>query len=210
MKLNKFVAYTILLLLFFPAAGFCQAWVKYDSIAQVKLKKNDLQGAIDEYTKALQADAGNTYLHGKRGDLRSKMNDYRGAIEDFTKVLERIQDATYYYQRGICFYMLKSYTEALADFDATVKDMPDISYELYFFRGNIKFKLQDVKGSIDEYTKSIEMRPGYAKAYYNRGVSKYFSDQKAEACKDITKAKELGFTDVDPMIKKYCDYYSTH
>ena len=208
MKLNIFCIIFIPIL--FPVISFSQTWVQYDSIAQLKLKKNDLQGAVQEYTKALQADGQNYYMYGRRGAVMLKMQDYKNAVSDFTKFLQRAPDATYYYQRGICFYMLKSYKEALADFDTTISYMPDISYEIYFYRGNIKFKLEDIKGSIDEYTKSIQMKPGYAKAYYNRGVSKYFGDQKAEACKDITKAKQLGFTDVDPTIKKYCDYYGAH
>jgi tetratricopeptide (TPR) repeat protein len=146
------------------------------------------------------------YFH--RGKIKQTLHDYKGSIADFTKAIKFTPDAGTYYLRGISKYILDDYTGAMHDFDSTILYDPDISYELYFYRGNIKFKLHDYSGSIVEYTKSINMQPGYAKAYFNRGVSKYYTDQKADVCADIKKAKELGFTDDNAAIRKYCDYYT--
>ncbi|HWB25817.1 MAG TPA: tetratricopeptide repeat protein [Chitinophagaceae bacterium] len=209
MNLNYF----LLSLLFGFLFSFCasgQSALQYDTIANNKLKNKDLKGALDAYNKGIKADPTYRALYMGRGEVKADLGDYKGSIADFSQCIKIYPDEIAYYQRGICYYMLDDYKHALADFDSTVYYAPDLSYELYFFRGNIKFKLQDLPGSIEEYTKSIAMKPDYAKAYYNRGVSKYFGDQKQEACKDISKAIALGFKDIDPKIKKYCDYYSAH
>ena len=200
----------VLVVLLLPCIASGQAWKTCDSIAQVKLKKGDLKGALDAFNKAIDTDNNNSFLYNQRADVKVKLKDYNGSIDDYTKAINIFHGTGSYYLRGMSWYMLKNYKEALADFDTTISMELALTYEVYFLRGNIKFKLLDYKGSIADYTTSIEMKPGYAKAYYNRGVSKYYGDQKTEACKDVDKAKELGFTDIDPLVKKYCDYYNSH
>lgn len=140
------------------------------------------------------------------------MGDLKGAIDDYSKYLAQHRDAMTFYLRAMAYYKINDYKSAMADFEDALKDYPDmnLTYEAHFIMGNIKFKQADLPGSIAEYTKSIELRPKYAKAYYNRGVSKYFADLKQEAVKDVAYAQQLGFTDVDPQVKKYCDYYAAH
>lgn len=194
----------------FPSALFAQTDKQYDSIATAKQKKGDFQGAMQALTKEIEIDTNFASLYQRRGNIKAKLKDYEGSIVDFSKAIKLFPDAGNYYLRGISYYILNDYKNAMVDFDATVHDNPQISYELYFFRGNIKFKQLDYAGSVEEYTKSIAMKPDYAKGYYNRGVSKYYENLKGDACKDVAKAKELGFTDIDPLIRKYCDYYFVH
>ena len=42
-----------------------------------------------------------------------------------------------------------------------------------------------------DYTRAIELFPKYAKAYFNRGVTRALIGQELEAQKDLNKAAEL-------------------
>lgn len=189
-----------------------QTLKQYDSIIAVKIKSNKLQEALDIYNKVISSDTTKYWWCADRGDLKMKMGDYKGAIADFSKVLSHNRDAQWFYFRAMAYYLLKDYNHALADFADALKEDPsmNLAYEAHFIMGNIKFKQEDLPGSIDEYSKSIVLKPKYAKAWYNRGVSKYFANLKQGAVKDVAYAQQLGFTDVDPQIKKYCDYYAAH
>lgn len=72
-----------------------------------------------------------------------------------------------------------------------------------FRSGKEKADSKDYYGAIVDFTKAIDLRPDYAKAYYHRALaylkydrkSKTHSDvYKRKARADLMKAKELGFS----------------
>ena len=77
--------------------------------------------------------------------------------------------------------------------------------DAYTNRGNIKFKLKDYKGSIADYTKSIELISNDGSIYLNRGLAKFYNGDKNGGCLDWSKAGELGEENVYDLIKKYCN-----
>jgi hypothetical protein len=76
---------------------------------------------------------------------------------------------------------------------------------LFSLRGAAKSKLKDYQGAILDYTKSIELYPKYADAYYGRGFAKYYSNDKNGACLDWSQAGELGYADAYSTIKEKCN-----
>ena len=69
--------------------------------------------------------------------------------------------------------------------------------EEYFNKGYLKAELNDFKGAIVEYTKSIKIDPNDAETYYNRGVSKRNLKDFKGAILDYTKAIELDPNKID-------------
>ncbi len=53
-------------------------------------------------------------------------------------------------------------------------------------------------------TKAIELNPEYAEACFNRGITKLNIGQIKSGCVDFSKAGELGFSQADKYIRKYC------
>jgi len=54
-----------------------------------KFGVGDYQGAIDDFTKAIELDPENPEIYIKRGDIKEVvLEDYQGAIDDFTKAIE--------------------------------------------------------------------------------------------------------------------------
>ena len=68
---------------------------------------------------------------------------------------------------------------------------PEAFAELYFFRGNTKYRLKQYQGAIDDYTKAIEFNPQDSFVFYNRGGAKDALGNPQEAIDDYTKALEL-------------------
>lgn len=65
---------------------------------------------------------------------------------------------------------------------------------VFYNLGNAKSKLQDYKGAIEDFTKSIELYPD-SDAYNNRGIAKARLGDHKGAVEDFTKAIDLDPTD---------------
>ena len=68
-----------------------------------------------------------------------------------------------------------------------------------------KYNLKDYKEAINDFNKVIELDPHYADAYYNRGISKYYTNDLNGACEDAKKSRSLGF-DASELIQISCNY----
>ena len=79
----------------------------------------------------------------------------------------------------------------------------------YNGRGLVKANLKDITGAINDFDKAIKIEPKNELFYVSRGGIKYFSDLKKEGCEDFQKAKELGFSDAQVLIDKFCSYNQT-
>ena len=94
-------------------------------------------------------------------------------------------------------------------------DVPSLSQtkkgaSSWFRSGKEKANNKDYYGAVEDFSKAIELNPGFAKAYYHRGISylKYNRKSKTrsavyeqKAREDFMKARELGFT----VEQKYLD-----
>ena len=67
-----------------------------------------------------------------------------------------------------------------------------------------KLILEDYRGAIDDFNKTIDINPNYGNAYYYRGLAKIDLNQTNNGCVDLSKAGELGISDAYVSIKKYC------
>ena len=53
-----------------------------------KFDEGDYQGAIDDYSKAIELDLKNINAWSYRGAAKIRLEDYQGAIDDYSKALE--------------------------------------------------------------------------------------------------------------------------
>jgi hypothetical protein len=54
------------------------------------------------------------------------------------------------------------------------------------------------------YTKAIERQDDFAEAYYNRGLTYIYLEDNRQACRDLSRAGELGLKKAYRVINKYC------
>ncbi len=62
-------------------------------------------------------------------------------------------------------------------------------------RGNLRSRNGSYELAIADYSKAIEMDPGFAEAHYNRGSSHYELGSYEEALADLTRAIDLNPND---------------
>ena len=92
---------------------------KLHNSGAVKHKEGDYQGAIDDYTKAIEFNPQDAYAFLNRAAAKQQLKDYQGAIADYTKVLEiNPQYAKVYNERGVVKNELKDYHRTLERFDS--------------------------------------------------------------------------------------------
>tara|TARA_B100001063_G_C16556254_1_gene448641 strand:+ start:193 stop:615 length:423 start_codon:yes stop_codon:yes gene_type:complete len=73
----------------------------FNDIGLELYKQGDYQGAITEYTKAIEIKPNYVMAYYNRGIAKYMLSDYRGAIADFTKSIQiHPEDATAYYRRA--------------------------------------------------------------------------------------------------------------
>jgi tetratricopeptide (TPR) repeat protein len=193
----------LLVLIFVTSVSYCQTAEEYFNKAYGKNEIKDYQGAIEDYTKAIEINPNYSEAYNNRGTVKTNFKDYKGAIEDYTKAIginSNYSDA--YNSRGTAKSILEDYRGAIADYTKAIEINPNDS-EAYNYRGDSKVQLKDYQGAIEDYTKAIELNPNYSDAYYNRGVSKLNLNQKESAYLDWIKAEELGDSDAYDLIKKY-------
>lgn len=139
----------------------------------------------------------------ERGRAKYKKQDYQGAIADFTRAVEISPHyALAYYSRANAKIQSQDLEGALFDYTRAIANNPDA--DTYFSRGNLKARLQDYSGAIPDYDKVIVAKPGYAQAYYCRGLSKIMTRRRDSGCLDLNKAGGLGFKAAHDVIKEYC------
>lgn len=98
---------------------------------------------------------------------------------------------------------LYNYSEVLDDLNKAIELDPKL-YFAYFNRGNVLCRTQNYHEAILEYSSAIELNDEFAEAYINRGLTYMRLNDTANACISLSKAGELGYTDVYPILRRYC------
>lgn len=171
----------------------------------------------------------NAYV--SRGYAYKKIGDYELALKDFDKHYELLNKfgcdtkniiSTIFHTK----VSMKDYTGAMKDVNELINLDPEY-HQYYGYRGEIKFKLKDYMGSIDDYSLAIDkyadwklneaflydkriIRESYEKVflsdyYRKRGLAKTKINKVDSACSDFSKAGELGDKDIYKTIQKYCN-----
>ena len=137
---------------------------------------------------------------GNITQAKVNLGDYYGAIHDidtlfkYSKVdckehpfLHELpcEPFIFYCLKGICFFNLKKYTEAIAQFDK------------YFIKANAEAN--------KEGTDKDNIYKNNSVAYYYRGLSKIEQKNTLAGCNDLSKAGELGNAQAYDAIKDKCN-----
>jgi tetratricopeptide (TPR) repeat protein len=81
----------------------------------------------------------------------------------------------------------------------------DNNWLAYNSRGVAYKDLGNYKQAIEDYGRAIEIKPGYADAYYNRGVNYLTHGDNISGCRDARKVCELGNCKLLEMAKSKGD-----
>ena len=176
-----------------------------------ELKNEKLQQINDK----INSDIDNGELYLKRAIVYNSLKLFDKAILDFNTSL-RLDPENYmtYFGKANRMYLtinqLDDYDNkdalnlVISDYNKCIEINPNYSYA-YFNRAYIKFQQEDYIGAIEDYSEVINKSSSFAEAYLNRALILLILDNKEQACKDLSKAGELGIEQGYSLIAKYCN-----
>ncbi|MEW6263022.1 MAG: tetratricopeptide repeat protein [Thermodesulfobacteriota bacterium] len=104
----------------------------YNSRGNAWFDKGDLDQAIADYTRAIEADPKNGYAYYSRAFAHDHKGQADKAISDFTKAIEiNPRDADSYFGRGNAWFDKKDLNKAIADFSKAVEFNPNLADAYY-------------------------------------------------------------------------------
>ncbi|MEG3847318.1 tetratricopeptide repeat protein [Microcoleus sp. herbarium19] len=155
------------------------------------LEQEDLQGAINKFTAAININPHFASAYNDRGVARYKLGYKQSAIEDLTTAIElNPYRAKYYSNRGFMLTRLKDYTAAIADYNSALLLNPNLA-QAYFNRGAIRLQMENSLAALADFESAIRLDRDLAKAYFNRGVTRYKLREVQGAFEDFQKAAGL-------------------
>lgn len=156
-----------------------------------RLDIGDYQGAVEDYTRALQIDGNQPTAYNNRGLAKFQIGDFAGAISDYTRSLElNDNEAVVYFNRGFARFNQADYTGAIGDYTESILKAPEQT-GAYFYRGEAYGRLGNYQQAAEDYTRAIQLNPQDAVAYNNRGLARYNKGDYAGAIADYTEALRL-------------------
>jgi tetratricopeptide (TPR) repeat protein len=88
-----------------------------DLLESAKYEREDYQGAVADYTKAIKLKPDYAEIYDTRGNAKGRLKDYQRAIADYAKAISLMPDyAEAYSHRGIAYLGLGLRNNAMADF----------------------------------------------------------------------------------------------
>lgn len=156
-----------------------------------KWDKGDKQGAIADYSKAIEVNPKVANAYYNRGNAYRDLGNNQTAIADFSKAIEinpKHTDA--YNNRGNALFDSGNKQGAIADYNKAIEIDPRYT-KAYFNRGNARNDLGDKQAAIADYNKALEIDPGYVNAYYRRGNVRHSLGDNQTAIADYNKAIQI-------------------
>src|ERR1017187_4010260 len=149
-----------------------------------KQAKGDLDGAIADFTKAIELRPDLAISFEYRGKAKQAKGDLDGAIADFTKAIElKPDDAVAYSNRGFAKQAKSDLDGAIADNTKAIELRPDLAIS-YKYRGEARYAKGDAEGANADYAKAGQLEPNLVPAYGAAAGSRsssYLNDAQIKA-----------------------------
>jgi tetratricopeptide (TPR) repeat protein len=134
-----------------------QSAINYNNQGVAKFKVGNIQGAIQDYNRAIAIAPkyGESYVN--RGIAKFKVGNIQGAIQDYDRAISiDPKDGEAYYNRGIARFESGEERSAIKDFDRAIAIDPQDA-EVYGNRGSAKSIVGDKKGAVADLTKAAKL-----------------------------------------------------
>jgi tetratricopeptide (TPR) repeat protein len=166
-------------------------------------QNKQFNASLASYNQAITKDPDNVFYYINRAALQSEMIDFISSMDDNVQMLTLDESGTTRTRVQEQSRREYDYSGAIEDLQKAAMLAPDFAY-VYYNLGNLHCLSGNLPESITDYSRSIELYPYLAEAYYNRGLIKIYLKEKEKGCMDISTAGELGVKDAYSVIKKFC------
>lgn len=166
--------------------------------------KGEYDKALELYNEYLSVYPRNIKTLYNRARTYQKLENDRMARQDLLAVLKLDPD---HLQGRITLgemeFKAGNYEKALYEFDKAVTSHKQSSVALAY-RAKANQKLGKIGKALKDYDTSIRLDAGNGMAYFYRGTLFLSQNKKMSACSDFKRAQELGISNAESAIKKYC------
>jgi len=158
-----------------------------------KMTEKDSNGAIKDYTKALEIEETPEVLFSL-ASAKFFINDFKGALKDINKVLQMKKDSFYYVRRAEIYSAMRDSDNALDSINEAIT-MNDKEPWSYYIRSNLKFEKGDNQGALNDIsvalTKDIRIKAERGQYYAQMAKIKFAMGDIKKALEDINKGIEI-------------------
>ena len=136
---------------------------------------------------------------------------YDSAIKYIGKAIELAPNQPdYHYRAGNIYFHAKRYKEAIENYTIALRfngadDIVINENTCHYNRGISAYSNEDYPLAIEDLTYVLAIDSLNAQAYHVRGVCHVKLEQMDHACKDLSKADELGWLSSKDLLSKYCE-----
>ena len=150
--------------------------------ARLRNTKDDLEGALADFSKAIELKPDFVEAYSGRGWIHRKRNGFNKVylIYKQNRSRTRSKPGCQLSIRGEIRYAKGDFADALTSFSRAIELNPNYAIA-YNNRGLIKKKSNDLEGALADYNKAIELDPELASAYKNRAGVKLAKGDSAGA-----------------------------
>lgn len=156
----------------------------------LRSRLGDLEGALADYSIALQIDPRHAFALAGRGTIDMEQERHAAALADFDRALAARPDMTLALNnRGNVRKSLGNLHGALADYNRLV-ELEDTDIVRYN-RGALRFELRDYHGALADLSQALALNPELAPGYGNRSLAYLRLGNDAAARQDYAAAVRL-------------------
>ncbi|MCE1248562.1 MAG: tetratricopeptide repeat protein [Firmicutes bacterium] len=186
------------------------------SASDILKKANDLeasgdhQGALDLFLEASKKDPSSSQAFDGAGYCLLKLGKYDEALVNLNKAIE-LDPANWlaYLDRGDVNKRLGKNKEALSDYGMVVENSEKYKADGYNSRGIVYMGMKDNDRAYAEFSKAIELNPGFYQAYNNRGFCRSQARDYQAAIEDYNKALRINPNFMLALSNRGFSYYNT-
>jgi tetratricopeptide (TPR) repeat protein len=149
-------------------------------------EKGNYKESVNILSKSVKLDSTNVEARNCLGKVLLRMEKYTETIE---KLNANNINAETLKIRGDAYFALENYSAAFVDYSESLKISPNAS--AYTGLGNVFVKMNNISEGINNYTKSIELKPDYPDYYFIRGKAFNLQGKYDEAINDFDSALKL-------------------
>lgn len=173
------------------APSFAQSAAELTERGTTLLTEDDVKGALESYSAAIEADPEYAPAYMLRGMLYTMLAKYDAAVDDFTGYIELEPDSfSAYANRGNAYSNMNMLDEAILDYTTALsleRNNPDIWYN----RGVVYAASGDLENAVDDFSRVLSLSPNDLDALYDRGNAYIDLGEYDKAIGDLTDFIEL-------------------
>ncbi|MFI3292061.1 MAG: tetratricopeptide repeat protein [Rikenellaceae bacterium] len=174
-----------------------------------KYNLNDLIGADNDFTIALEKNPVFTTAYTYRAITRSRMGNYNDALEDFAQAIELRPDiANPYYSRGVTRLLNRQYEEAIEDFDKFIRAESKVA-DAYINRALCYLNLSDTTAAYRNLDQAVMTNRENPDSYNRRGALYMHQKRYGEAEEDFDMAIRNDSTYIRALFNRALIYNET-